>query len=149
MKYYLATLTAALEPSGTEVGLYVTGASLFATDQTAYGGVNPATLGAENLLVNAMPASFGSTLTIGEETLASPARSPYQALTMAAAQIKTIVPEGTNLTMFVQCYTADGLSEDQNKTYTREDISEQLRALTEQEIEDYLLFSPTGTFPAE
>ncbi len=149
LKNYLATLTAALEPSGTEVGLYVTGASLFATDQTAYGGVNPATLGAENLLVNAMPASFGSTLTIGEETLASPAQSPYQALTMAATQIKTIVPEGTDLTMFVQCYTADGLSEDQNKTYTREDISEQLRALTEQEIEDYLLFSPTGTFPAE
>ncbi|MBC8570426.1 putative glycoside hydrolase [Zongyangia hominis] len=148
LKNYIAALTAALEPSGTEVALYVTSAPLLTTGSAAYGGVNPATLGAKNLLVNAMPASFGSKLEAGGQTVAAPAKTPYASLTLAVSEIKKVAPEGTKLMFFVQGYTDGKLAADQNKTYAKADVDEQLRALHEQQIEDYLLFSPTGELPA-
>lgn len=148
LKNYIAALTAALEPQGAEVGLYVTGTHVLSTGSAAFGGVNPAALGAKNLIVNAMPASFGSKLEAGGQTVDVPAQKPYEATTLAAAEVKKAVPEGTRLMMFVQAYTDTKLSENVNKTYTKQDISEQLRALEEQKVEDYLLFSPTGQLPA-
>lgn len=128
---------------GAEVDLYVGGMAAVGANNTYYGS-NPLVF-SKDVTIGVMPAQFGDGYTFENFTIDQPLLNPYGTVN-SLLRFLTNDLSGKNVTAMVQCYTATG-SMANNKVYTAEDISEQVRALADNHIGSYILYSPRGIYP--
>ena len=72
---------------GCRVMQTMPGLSAFGDGTEPFGG-NPVTLGADTVSPLLMPSGFGNSLKVGETTVANPLKTPYDAVRLAAGQIR-------------------------------------------------------------
>lgn len=109
---------------------------------TVYGG-NPVTYGAPAVSPWTLPSGLGSKLTLGGETVASPAAQPYEALSLLLTQLQArlqLMDAAAPRPVVVPWLQADG--------YTPAQIADQQRAVTEHfgESAPYILYSESGQY---
>lgn len=145
LKAGLAALEKAAQEQDAAISLYVSGQGALGQTNALYGDVNPLTL-YEDVTVGVMPAQFGDRYVQEAFTLEQPLQKPYETVKALLTHLKDGL-SGKQVTAMVQGYTATGALES-NKVYTEQDISDQLRALQEASIEDYIIYSAGGNYPA-
>lgn len=133
------------------LSLYVSGLAALGAQDQVYGG-NPLKLASENILLGMMPSQFGDNYSAplpldqtGTFTIDKPILSPYATVDQLYLAVAPTL-EGKQVTAMLQGATATGAFKN-NKMYTAEDISEQVRALTKNNVGDYVLYSPDGSYP--
>ncbi len=94
------------------------------------------------IAVNIMPSFFAKQ---PSSSALAPVMNPGDTVTTAVQGInesgaKALIP-------YVQAYTDADIPADKNKQYTKEDIQAQIDALAALEVEEYILYSPQGTYP--
>lgn len=109
---------------------------------TVYGG-NPVTYGAPAVAPWTLPSQLGSKLTLGGETIASPASQPYEALSLLLAQLQArlqLMDAAAVHPVVVPWLQADDCTPAQ--------IADQQRAVTERfgERAPYILYSASGQY---
>lgn len=140
----LATFLSKAEDSMGEDGtiwLAAPGNAVLGNDTAGYDG-NPLTFGAQGVAPVLMPASFGSSVKVGDTKIADPAATPYETIQAVLAQLNLrlqVMEEAQRPTLlpWLQGYDC-----------TTAAIREQIRAVTETGGTDagYLLYHPSGTY---
>lgn len=136
----------AANENGASLSLYVSGPAALGTQNHYYGEQNPLTL-YSNVTVGLMPAQFGDGYTDEEFVLEAPILTPYETVQKLLGQLSPTL-SGKEVSAMIQGYTATGSLEN-NKVYKMEDIEGQLRALNEDDVTSYILYSPGGSYPAD
>lgn len=146
----LAATMTVLERAAAEqdcvLSLYVSGPAALGGQNGYYGDQNPLAL-SNNITLGLMPAQFGDGYSSNDFTLETPVQLPYETVKKLLEQLAPAL-SGKEVTAMVQGYTATGTLAN-NKVYKLEDVEEQLRALTENNIESYIIYSPEGNYPME
>ncbi len=134
-------LQARLLPQGAAAIPCVSGIHLLGQNLSLpYDATNPAAIFTTSALsVQMMPALFGEVFEAEGFRLQAPATTPYETTQAVAGRALATLSEGTQLLPWIQGYTAQNLSGDFNRTYTEEEVSEQIRALREAGVDSYIL----------
>lgn len=117
------------------------GLSAFGDGTEPYGG-NPVTFGAATVSPVLMPSTLGTRLTTAEDALDDPEANPYDAVRLAAGQIKLrleLIPSDSRPTMMPWL---------QVNGYSASDVRRQIDAATEALGEDasYILYAADGQY---
>ena len=140
LEKFVTDLTAAVG-SGCRVMQSMPGLSAFGEGTAPFGG-NPVTFGAATVAPVLMPSTLGDTLRAGEETLADPQSSPYDAVRLSAGQVKLrleLMDAASRPTM-MPWLQGDG--------YTSSQVMEEIRAVTDVLGDDvsYILYQADGNY---
>ena len=140
LEKFVTDLTAAVG-SGCRVMQSMPGLSAFGEGTAPFGG-NPVTFGAATVAPVLMPSTLGDTLRAGEETLADPQSSPYDAVRLSAGQVKLrleLMDAASRPTM-MPWLQGDG--------YTSSQVMEEIRAVTDVLGDDvsYILYQADGHY---
>lgn len=137
LQAYAITLTSALKVKNAVCYLETPAESILNGDDARYGG-NPMDVGFKNIAPQIYPSSLTAPLTVGAETIPVPKDSPYEATKLVLKQIQTLSSGKVDQILpLLQSY--DG--------YETANVQEQEKAVTEAGIKNYILYSPTGTYP--
>lgn len=128
------------------LSLYVSGPAALGEQNRYYGDQNPLGL-SDTITLGLMPAQFGDGYTTEGFTLETPVQLPYETVNRLLERLSPAL-SGKEVTAMVQGYTATGALAS-NKVYKLADVEEQLRALEENQIESYIIYSPEGSYPTE
>ena len=139
LKTFITTVKSAI--GNGELIVSTPGLAAFGDGTTPFGG-NPLTFGSSVVSPVLMPATLGSTLRSATETLADPVGKPYEAVKLAASQVNLRLQlmdtaDRPRIMPWLQAYD-----------YSSEQISEQIRAITESYGDDtsYILYHAQGTY---
>ena len=136
---FIARLDSAVSALGGQLAVESPIPALLAPDSYDYLG-NPAAY--PLLAVNAMPAIWGTSSQLLDAV--NPVQDPYGTVlsTLRTAKGNT----QARLIAYVQAYT-DNAAAASGKQYGKAEVSAQLDALHELNIEEYILYSPDGNYP--
>lgn len=144
LRSFLELVTNRVESLGGECALYVTGPAALGGSDTYFGG-NPLDIAGDHVALGAMPLLFGDQYSSPEFSVAQPVLNPYATVHSLFGALSPRL-SGKTVTALVQGYTATG-SLVNNKVYTADDMKEQLRALADSGVTNYILYSPGGNYP--
>ncbi|WP_101910878.1 putative glycoside hydrolase [Marasmitruncus massiliensis] len=131
--------------AGGKLWVYTGGPAALGTENSHYGDQNPLALANSAVLVDAMPVQFGDGFTQDRFTVTEPLLNPRQTVDTL---LKTLSPglSGKEVIAVLQGYTAEGQFA-HNKAYTAQDMEDQIAALTDNGIQNYIFYSPDGNYP--
>ncbi|NLN81292.1 MAG: hypothetical protein GX136_01910 [Clostridiales bacterium] len=126
---------------GCRVMQTMPGLSAFGDGTEPFGG-NPVTLGADTVSPLLMPSGFGNSLKVGETTVANPLKTPYDAVRLAAGQIRL------RLELIDQNERPAVMPWLQADDYSAEQIKLQIKAVLEEfgQEASYILYNQKGSY---
>ena len=130
---------------GGEMAVYISGVAALGVNNTFYGS-NPLALSNTNIILDVQPVQFGDVFALENFTLTGPILTPYETVD---GLLKFLQPDltGKDITAMIQGYTTNQVLTN-NKIYTYEDIVSQVEALSANGVDNYILYSPNGSYPA-
>lgn len=127
---------------GAAVIYSISAPAALGADVEKYGGANPAQLFGGTVGVQMMPASFGAAFEMGGVQIEAPAVHPYDTVSAVMGQLSAAA-QGVSILGIIQGYTDNSLDPSVNKAYSAQDVSEQIRALSEAGAQSYVvLYEP-------
>lgn len=104
-------------------------------------------MAAEGALLDIRPEQFGIGVTTERLTLLKPLQTPYESLTAAleAAGVQELSSK-VQLAGMVQCYTSALVESTANRSYSSDEVNEQVIAANQAGIERIVYFSPDGRY---
>lgn len=134
-----------ISAAGGKLWVYADGPSALGTENSRYGDQNPLALTNGAILLDAMPVQFGDGFTQESFTVNEPLMNPRQTVDTL---LKVLSPglSGKEVTALLQGYTAEGQFA-HNKAYTAQDMEDQIAALADNGIQNYIFYSPDGNYP--
>lgn len=144
LKRFVTEVSDKVQAAGGKLYTYMTSTSLFGVNTDRYAGAPAAFLG-ENVALSLMPAQFGDIFESSAYTVNAPVQNPYGTVKAALEQDQLLLGGERKLLAFVQGYTASGLVN--GKTYSWQEVADQIRAAKEGGVESYVIYSPDGIYP--
>lgn len=135
---------ARVEEQKTEICVYIPGLAALGEQDTYFGG-SPFALTDGAIVVGMMPAQFGDGYTSDQYTIKQPLQRPFETVDGFCKALSAQL-SGKRVIAQIQGYTATGNLQN-NKVYTEADLADQLRALEQNGITNYILYSPDGSYP--
>lgn len=133
--------------AGGTLWVYTDGRSALGITQNQFGDSNPISLSNETIILDARPAQFGNGLTMDNFTVNEPIKNPRETVDTLLESLKSNLTD-KKVIAILQGTTADGGSAN-NKPYTAQDMEDQISALTDNNIEQYIFYSPDGNYPIQ
>lgn len=131
--------------AGGTLWVYTDGRSALGISQNQFGKSNPISLSNEMVVLDARPVQFGDGLTMENFTVDAPIKNPRQTVDTLLQSLESNLSD-KKVIAILQGSTADGGFAN-NKTYTAQDMEDQISALTDNGIEQYIFYSPDGNYP--
>ncbi len=128
---FVTQMRGAMERKDVEVRLQSGALAAAGGTNTIYGGVNPVTLGGENMVVDLRVGTLGKNLAIGDNPIADPAADPVTTVENLAEAMKDA---GVQPTCILDADSAD--------------LSGQIAVLSTIGFEDFILYRESGSYTA-
>lgn len=145
---FLAKAEAAAQKKSVTVWPVVNLASASGISDIRYGSnVNQVISATGRAVVEVMPAQFGAGVTSETLTLSSPVLEPYTTVKTAWEASDAVLSPDYDYVAVIQAYTATGLVDTANKTYTKADVEAQVKAVEEEDVEKVIYYNPGGVYP--
>ncbi len=127
---------------GCQVIHTIPGLSAFKDSTQPFGG-NPVTFGADTIAPILLPSTLGNRLNAGETTITNPKENPYDAVKLAAGQIKLrvqLMEQQPEMMPWLQAFD-----------YNSQQINQQITAVKETVGKDFsfTLYNPQGSYDFE
>lgn len=142
---FIDTSETRISAAGGKLLIYAGGPAALGAENSRYGDQNPLALANGAVLVNAMPVQFGDGFTQDSFTVTEPLLNPRQTVDSLLKALSSGV-SGKEVVAMLQGYTAEGQFA-HNKAYTAQDMEDQIAALTDNGIQNYIFYSPDGNYP--
>ena len=140
------TLEQAALENDCQLSLYVSALGALGQQNQFYGEKNPLTF-FDDVVIDVSPAQFGDGYTSETLNLEQPVLQPYGTVKTLWGVLDSSL-SGKEMTGMIQGYTATGALAN-NKVYHQEDIAAQIRALNDCGIQNFILYSPGGSYPTD
>lgn len=129
-----------VQEKNARVWFYCTTTSIVQPNQYVYGS-NPLSIYTDGLAVSVMPTQFYYGYVLGETVLQDPFSDIYTTVKSAL----TYITERTDADCiaFLQGYSTDSFSVD------KEQLQKQIQAVNDSEIENYIIYAPSGVYPLQ
>lgn len=134
---FIGAVQTAMEEKNCKVSVYLPAEAFIGDGLTQYGG-NAKGITLDAVTVDLRPSEFDSDVEIGGTKLTDPVSKPYESVRTILGAVKASLGSSAAITGVIQ---SDG--------YTTAEISDEIKALNEQDVTDYLLLSEDGSYSFE
>lgn len=131
--------------AGGTLWVYTSGRDALGAANSFYGDQNPLSLSNETVVLDAQPVQFGDGISLDGFTADEPLMNPRQTVDSLLKSLSSNL-SGKKVMAVLQGSTADGQFV-HNKPYTVQDMEDQISALADNGIQDYIFYSPDGNYP--
>lgn len=142
----ISALAQTAQDNNCQLSLYVSALGALGQQNQFYGDKNPLTF-LDDVVVDVSPAQFGDGYTSEAFDLEQPVLQPYGTVKTVWGALSSVL-SGKEVMGMLQGYTATGALAN-NKVYHQEDIAAQIRALDDCGIQNFILYSPGGSYPTD
>ncbi len=141
---FIRRADADVQAVGGELSVYLSTPNLLDSSGSKYGS-DPFQLTECGVVLGVMPASFGNMYNSDQLAIANPVQNPYTTVRSALETVQSRL-KTEDVMVLLQSYTDGSINALNNKTYTRTEVEEQIRAAENGGIADYVLYSPSGDY---
>lgn len=145
---FVSALKTKVAASGAKLTVATSGLQALGQAQENIGqSTNIFDYSADYVAPNLSPSLLGLNVSVGGQVIAKPDTDPAAAVTAAANYLKSKNADKIgNALPFIQAYTNSSIGAGNYKTYSDDDIKNEIKALQSAGIESYILYNPKGTY---
>lgn len=133
---FISNLEQDLSSKGAKLIVQVPAMAAIEEQENQYGG-NVLALGAQNLALAIFPSELGNSITVGEQTISSPAKNPAETVQAILSQIKTTMGNSSTIELFAVLETENN---------TKEQVEAQKSAIETNGVTNYILYNAEGNY---
>lgn len=131
--------------AGGTLWVSTSGRDALTSANNMYGEENPLTLSNESVVLDARPVQFGNGIALENFSVDAPLMNPGETIDTLLKSLSSDL-SGKKVLAVLQGSTAEGQYTN-NKPYTAQDMEDQIAALHDNGINQFIFYSPDGNYP--